>query len=137
MIAKNNFLNIRAGSDWLGSNGSTRGFVNFISPLYCYRAALFLILRSYPRRLGQHYTLRDLIYTWCPPGAGDDTPKYLSMVCGALKLNNTHEVLKLSKLQLSVLLYRMSQIEVGFQCLAKQGISLDYIRGCVNIWGDI
>lgn len=79
MIGKNNPFNIRTGgSRWLGSDGSTAGFVNFISVEYCVRAAFIIVFRSYRNK--RIRVVSDVIHRWAPPSE-NNTDKYIKDLC--------------------------------------------------------
>lgn len=81
MIGKNNIFNIRSGSRWLGSVGSTKGFVDFSSREMCIRACLVL-LRNYRRRYGLR-TIREVISRFAPPSE-NNTENYIRFVCDSV-----------------------------------------------------
>lgn len=81
MIAENNFFNIREGSKWIGSHGSTRGFVDFDDPKYCIRAAWILICQTYRRR--GILTISEIINRFAPPKE-NDTDKYIDFICNRM-----------------------------------------------------
>lgn len=80
MIGKNNPLNIRcsAAFNWVGQIGSTRGFCDFEDVVFCRRAGLYLLMRSY-RRAGV-IRLEDIIKRWAP-SSENDTFAYIRFVC--------------------------------------------------------
>lgn len=80
MIGKNNIFNIRSGQKWLGSVGSTRGFVDFASRDYCIRAWLKL-MRTY--RMRGIVTLEQIVSTFAPPSE-NDTRNYIGYCCDNL-----------------------------------------------------
>lgn len=77
----NNPLNIRASGDvWLGlaNPRQLKGFANFISPVYGFRAAARIILVSYKNR--GVTKLSDIISTWAPPSDNNPTANYVKFV---------------------------------------------------------
>lgn len=83
MIGRNNPFNIRFNgrSQWLGLDGQTRGFCNFVSWEYGIRAAAVLIMRSY--RMKNVLTVSEIIHRFAPMSE-NDTFKYVEFVCGQL-----------------------------------------------------
>lgn len=79
MIGTFNPLNIRTSChyNWNGQQGSTRGFCNFESIVFCRRAGAYLLMRSY-RRAGV-YTIADIIKRWAPPSE-NNTNAYIEYV---------------------------------------------------------
>lgn len=108
MIAENNFFNIRKGSKWIGSHGSTRGFVDFDSPAYCVRAAWIIICQTYRRR--GILTISQIIKNFAPPKE-NDTDKYIEFVCQQMSCFPFD--IPSSKFDFCRLLSCMSQYEVG------------------------
>lgn len=80
MIGRNNIFNIRSGQRWLGSVGSTKGFVDFASRDYCIRAWLKL-MRTY--RMRGIVSLEQIVSTFAPP-AENDTRGYIGYCCDFL-----------------------------------------------------
>lgn len=80
MIGRNNIFNIRSGRRWLGSVGSTRGFVDFSSRDYCIRAWLKL-MRTY--RMRGIVSLERIVSTFAPP-TENDTKNYIGYCCDIL-----------------------------------------------------
>lgn len=79
MIGLNNPFNIRVStSRWIGSDGSTRGFVNFRSIDYGVRAAAILIMRTY--RMKNVCTIAEIVNCFAPPSE-NNTQKYIDFVC--------------------------------------------------------
>lgn len=78
MIAQNNIFNIRAGQSWIGAEGATRGFCNFVSVDYCIRAWLVL-MRTY-RRKYFCCTIRQIVERFAPP-TENPTSSYISYIC--------------------------------------------------------
>lgn len=79
MIGKNNPFNIRvSNSRWIGSCGSTRGFVDFSSLEYGVRAACILIMRSY--RMKDVLTISEIINRYAPKNE-NDTAVYIAFIC--------------------------------------------------------
>lgn len=75
-IGYNNVLNIRYSplNRWLGLDAdkpSNRGFCNFTSVWYCFRAAYIMLFRTYPKRINpsspDSVTLRQLLTRYAPP----------------------------------------------------------------------
>lgn len=83
MIGRNNPFNIRydGRSKWLGLDGQTRGFCNFVSWEYGIRAAAVLIMRSY--RMKNILTVSEIIHRFAPTSE-NDTWKYVDFVCKLL-----------------------------------------------------
>ena len=80
MIGKNNPLNIRYKplNNWIGQTGQTRGFSDFDSIKHGVRAALYLLIKSYPKR--KQYTYAQLISSFAP-SFENPTDLYISFVC--------------------------------------------------------
>lgn len=108
MIAENNFFNIRKGSNWIGSHGSTRGFVDFDSPKYCIRAAWIIICQTYRRR--GILTISEIINSFAPPKE-NDTEKYIDFICKRMSCFPFD--IPASKLSFCKLLSYISEYEVG------------------------
>lgn len=86
MNYSNNPFNIRSGSNWEGLVGSSHGFCEFESIPYAVRCFIYLVKKSYVRRLGRGYTLEDFVNTYCPIGDGDNNPKvYLNFVMNFMR----------------------------------------------------
>lgn len=82
MIGKNNPFNIRvSNSRWIGSDGETRGFVNFCSLEYGVRAAAILVMRTY--RMKSVCTISEIINRFAPPSE-NNTQRYIDFVCGQM-----------------------------------------------------
>lgn len=123
MIAENNFFNIRKGSKWIGSHGSTRGFVDFDSPEYCVRAAWIIICQTYRRR--GILTVSQIIKTFAPPKE-NPTDKYIEFVCSHMSCFPFD--IPSSKFDFCRLLSYMSEFEVG----TLYHLSVTFITEVVN-----
>lgn len=80
MIGRYNIFNIRSGQRWIGSVGSTKGFVDFVSRDYCIRAWLKL-MRTY--RMRGIVSLAQIISVFAPP-TENDTRGYIGYCCDSL-----------------------------------------------------
>lgn len=122
MIGLNNYFNIRKGSKWVGSIGSTRGFVDFEHAEYCVRAAWIIIAMTY-RRKGI-LSIAEIIDTYAPPSE-NDTDKYITFVCSHMSCfpfdicNSIHDYV--------MLLHYISWFEVG----KENALSADFIFNVV------
>lgn len=87
MIAKNNIFNVRYSkrNKWLGQIGSRRGFVEFDSVDNGIRCCLVLLC-NYIRN--GYDTIEKIIYRFCPPTDGNDTEKYIKIVCTRMSTPN-------------------------------------------------
>lgn len=81
MIGKNNIFNIRAGQNWIGSVGATRGFVDFVNDIYAIRSFLVL-MRTYRWKYHLQY-LKQIIARFAPPSE-NDTSAYVAFVAGTM-----------------------------------------------------
>lgn len=122
MKYKNNLFNIRSANKksnyWQGQIGQRNGFCLFVDLKFCIRAALKLLLDTYPYRY-RCYTIQNCIYKWCPFGDGDNNPEiYLQNVCKWSGLSPLHQPCLLTKRQLYSLLRAM--------CRQEQGLYYDF-----------
>ncbi|MBO7731264.1 MAG: hypothetical protein J6S67_01875 [Methanobrevibacter sp.] len=87
MIAKNNPLNIRynENTNWLGQIGRNKGFVEFDSMEHGFRAALWLIKRTYMHRYGLN-TIREVISRFAPNNE-NDTYGYIQIISNAMDMS--------------------------------------------------
>ena len=83
MIGRCNPFNIRqsAGNNWLGSVGSTRGFVDFVNMDFGIRAAAILIMRTYRKK--NVLTVSEIINRFAP-SSENDTRRYVDFVCSRM-----------------------------------------------------
>ena len=108
MIGDYNVFNIRSGSKWIGSYGSTRGFVDFNSLDHCVRAAWIIVCSTYRRR--GVLTVSQIINTFAPPKE-NNTDVYIDFVCSRLSVFPFY--IPSSKLEFANLLSAMSEYESG------------------------
>ena len=120
MIGRNNVLNIRSSSayKWTGQDGSRKGFCTFKHIDYCYRAAAYLIMRSYRRR--GVFTVKQIIRTWAPDFE-NPTDSYIDTVCKWCRYNPTMNVSTITAV--AKLLAAMECFEMGYSP-AKREIAL-------------
>ena len=87
MIAQNNIFNVRYSkrNKWIGQIGSRRGFVEFDSVDHGIRCC-FVLLCNYIR--SGYDTIEKIIYRFCPPFDGNDTEKYIKIVCDRMSSPN-------------------------------------------------
>ena len=81
-IRNHNPLNIRRSKDqWRGMAEvqSDRAFVQFKSLEYGWRAAFYLLTRTYYHKY-RLYTIRGIISRWAPPQDNNDTSAYIANV---------------------------------------------------------
>ena len=81
-IRNHNPLNIRRSKDqWKGMAEvqSDRAFVQFKSLEYGWRAAFYLLTRTYYHKY-RLYTIRGIISRWAPPQDNNDTSAYIANV---------------------------------------------------------
>lgn len=121
MIARNNVLNIRDNKSqiWFGSDGSTKGFVNFADVKFCIRAGL-IILRSYKFR--GIMRIEDVISTWAP-ASENNTTGYVKFVCDKMSMHRGHELDVYRPFEMFDLLSAMCKMETNY-CL--DGLTFDY-----------
>lgn len=123
MVGDYNVFNIRKGSKWIGSHGSTRGFVDFDSVDYCIRAAWIIICQTYRRR--GILTISQIINTFAPPKE-NNTDAYIGYVCAVMS-SFPFDIPK-SKLEFATLLSAMSIYEVTLE----HSVSCDQILDVVD-----
>lgn len=124
MVAANNIFNIRdTKQNFLGSNGSTKGFVVFNDYGWCVRAAM-LILRNYNRRGIK--TIEQIISTWAPPSE-NNTSKYISFVCDLMHVSKATEISLHKPLQLFQFFQAMARFETNTY-LYFPDFDLGYLR---------
>lgn len=127
MIAKNNPLNIRSGAfTWKGQVGNTKGFCVFDDVSSCVRAWLYLVFISYPKVLGNGYTLRSFIDRYCPDGDGSNNPSaYLRFLLNNGNFHANCQVQSLSYTRLFQLCVLMCKLESGYH-LSSFSFDLGY-----------
>lgn len=110
MIAKNNIFNIRSSQHykWFGSDGATKGFVNFESSDFAIRAAAYLLLKSY--RIAGVTTIEGIIRRFAPPSE-NNTDNYIKFVADATQIEKDKELT--SVLQYARILSAMAKMETG------------------------
>lgn len=111
MIGKNNPLNIRAAKSfkWLGQTGSTRGFCNFQSLEFCYRAGAYLLMISYPRRM--KLTISNIVTAWAPP-IENPTQTYIKFVAKYSNIDADKVITQ--KHEIAMILAAMNIFEQGY-----------------------
>lgn len=119
MIAKNNPLNIRSGAfTWKGQVGKSKGFCEFDDVSSCVRAWLYLVFISYPKALGNGYTLRSFIDRYCPVGDGSNNPEeYLRFLFNNGNFSPTCQVQVLGYTRLFHLCALMCKLESGYHLI--------------------
>lgn len=129
MIAKNNPLNIRSGAfTWKGQVGKSKGFCVFDDVSSCVRAWLYLVFISYPKALGNGYTLRSFIERYCPAGDGSNNPdEYLRFLINEGNFNSSTQVQTLGYTRLFNLCACMCKLETGYD-LSVPSFDLGYIK---------
>lgn len=127
MIGTNNILNIRKVKtyNWLGSEGDTRGFVNFSSITSCIRATCILLMRSY--RIAGADTIRKVITRFAPP-VENDTENYIKFVCE--QCNKMPDAPMKTKIDYADLICAMAKMETGWKL--KRAEVLD-VMFCYNL----
>lgn len=117
MIAKNNIFNIRKSEhySWLGAEGQTKGFVNFVEPNYAIRACAYLLLKSY--RIAGCHTIRRIISRFAP-SAENDTENYIKFVCKETGFSES-EQLK-TKMQYAKLIAAIAKMETNTKILPEK-----------------
>lgn len=83
MIGRNNPWNVRFNplNRWKGLEGQTKGFCNFKSLYYGFRAAFYLISVSYKKK--GYTTYAQLINRYAPPSENNSSA-YLVYICNRL-----------------------------------------------------
>lgn len=124
MIGIANPLNIRfnKANDWKGQKGHTRGFCNFESNRYCYRAAV-KILRSYFNR-GVSMNVNGIINEFAP-STENNTTAYIQFVCECLGVTQFEYLVTVN--DYAKLLRAMSVYEVGKDNAPAEHVILSYI----------
>lgn len=127
MIGANNILNIRKVKqyNWLGSEGDTRGFVNFQDTNACIRATCIMLMRSY--RIAGADTIRRIITRYAPPSE-NDTENYIKFV--SEYCNKDPDVSLKTKIDYADLICAMAKMETGWKL--KRAEVLDVIF-CYNL----
>lgn len=127
MIGVNNILNIRKVKqyNWLGSDGETRGFVNFTDVNACIRATCIMLMRSY--RIAKADTIRKVITRFAPPSENDTEAyiKFVSEFC-----NKEPDAPLRTKIDYADLICAMAKMETGWKL--KRAEVLDVIF-CYNL----
>lgn len=110
-IRNNNPLNIRHGkSRWVGmcEVQTDKGFVQFESRVYGYRAA-FVLLRNY---IAQGFnTITKIIGRWAPPTDGNNTRSYIGHVSQTTGIDANRLLTFDNKAELVEIVKSMAQIE--------------------------
>lgn len=122
-LRNNNPLNIRRTSTlWKGQLSGKAAtdmlFCQFDSAKWGWRAAFWLLTRTYYHKWGLH-TVRDIIMRWAPPQDRNDTEAYISRVCTMTGLTAT-ETLPIPTLRCTEwmkLAVAMAVVESGTQAL--------------------
>lgn len=130
MKYKNNPLNIRFSPSvkWQGLVGSLNGFCIFDTMSSCIRAALILLLFTYPRKY-KCTTISSAIRIWAPASDGNDPVAYIKFIADAVPFTSsrwssgllnsdqckvildTRDVRDYTRLELYYILRAMCQIE--------------------------
>lgn len=130
MKYKNNPLNIRfsPSAKWQGLVGSLNGFCIFDTMSSCIRAALILLLVTYPRKY-KCDTIYSAIWKWAPASDGNDPVAYIKFIADVVPFTssrwssallssdqcyvilNTRNVNNYTRLELYYILRAMCQIE--------------------------
>lgn len=154
-VRYNNPLCIRhnAANRWQGSNGVYNGFVKFITPVYGYRAAAYIVLRYF-----SFYGLRtiyDIVNRWAPATDGNRPKVYANLVYNNMMARLRNVPLRVENIDSDIvkalqqaeakdfpsrkelfftllenLLYSMSVVECGLCLLTDQSLSSDFAKAC-------
>ena len=110
MIGTNNPLNVRynKANKWRGQIGYRKGFVNFTSVEYCFRAVCYMIMQSYRKR--GCYTYSQIIERYAPE-VENPTQNYLGFVCA--RCGVTPIQVPSCKMDVAKLVCAMYQFESG------------------------
>lgn len=115
-VRLNNPLNVRVNSNghlWRGQCGQQNGFCAFTDIEWGVRAAMYLLLKSYPRVGAQ--TLEQCIHRWCPLGDGDNNPsRYVDIVCKRALVSPVEKVSVMSLPALFEVVRAMAFVETNF-----------------------
>ncbi len=112
-LRNDNPLNIRHGkSQWVGmrEKQTDKGFVQFTSRKYGYRAA-FVLLHNYIRKGVD--TIGKIIARWAPSSDGNNTRAYIDFVSKSTGINASHSIRWEDKNDLVDIVRSMAQMESG------------------------